>query len=77
MQGLTLGSLYKTQGRYAEAEPLLQRALAIEEQFLGPHHPDVARVLKSYASLLRAMERTEEALAHEERARHIRAQAAP
>ena len=31
-----------TQGRYAEAEPLYQRALAIREKALGPDHPDVA-----------------------------------
>ena len=30
-----------TQGKYAEAEPLYQRALAIYEQALGPTHPDV------------------------------------
>ena len=28
------------QGRYAEAEPLYRRALAIREQALGPDHPD-------------------------------------
>ena len=31
-----------TQGRYAEAEPLYKRALAIQEKALGPDHPDVA-----------------------------------
>ena len=30
------------QGRYAEAEPLYKRALAIREKALGPDHPDVA-----------------------------------
>ena len=34
--------LYTDQGRYAEAEPLLQRALAISEKTRGPEHPDVA-----------------------------------
>lgn len=34
-----LGMLYYYQGRYAEAEPLLQQALAIWEKTLGPEHP--------------------------------------
>ena len=41
-----LAALYRAQGRYAEAEPLHQRALAIREKALGPEHPDVARSLK-------------------------------
>ncbi len=31
--------IYRAQGRYAEAEPLDQRALAIGEKALGPEHP--------------------------------------
>ena len=34
-----LAILYKEQGKYAEAEPLYQRALRIREQTLGPDHP--------------------------------------
>ena len=34
--------LYSAQGRYADAEPLYKRALAIREKALGPDHPDVA-----------------------------------
>jgi len=30
---------YRVQGRYAEAEPLYKRALAIYEKALGPEHP--------------------------------------
>ena len=37
-----LAALYDNQGRYAEAEPLYKRALAIQEKALGPDHPDVA-----------------------------------
>ena len=37
-----LAVLYSDQGRYAEAEPLYKRALAIREKALGPDHPDVA-----------------------------------
>ncbi len=36
-----LAVLYQAQGRYAEAEPLYKRALAIREKALGPDHPDV------------------------------------
>ena len=38
-----------TQGRYAEAEPLYQRALALREQALGPDHPEVAHSLNNLA----------------------------
>jgi len=34
-----LAALYDTQGKYAQAEPLFQRALAIWEKILGPEHP--------------------------------------
>ncbi len=37
-----LANLYSAQGRYAQAEPLYQRSLAIDEQALGPEHPGVA-----------------------------------
>ena len=37
--------------RYAEAEPLYQRALKIGEQQLGPDHPDVAHPLNNLANL--------------------------
>ena len=39
------------QGRYSEAIPLAQRALAIREKALGPYHPDVA-VSLNYLALL-------------------------
>ena len=48
-----LAVLYDEQGRYAEAEPLYKRALAIMEQVLGPEHPDVALNLNNLASLYR------------------------
>jgi tetratricopeptide (TPR) repeat protein len=43
--------LYDNQGRYADAEPLYKRALAIREKTLGPDHPDVAQSLNNLASL--------------------------
>jgi tetratricopeptide (TPR) repeat protein len=39
------------QGRYSEAIPLAQRALAIREKSLGPDHPDVATSLNNLALL--------------------------
>ncbi len=47
--------------RYAEAEPLYQRALAIAEKSYGPDHPSVARDLNNLAELLRATNRPEDA----------------
>ena len=46
-----LALLYDDQGRYAEAEPLYKRALAIDEKALGPDHPDVAQSLNNLAAL--------------------------
>ncbi len=46
-----LALLYKQQGRYAEAEPLHKRSLAIREKALGPDHPDVAGSLNNLAAL--------------------------
>ena len=44
-------ALYRAQGRYADAEPLYQRSLAIWEKALGPEHPDVAQSLNNLARL--------------------------
>jgi tetratricopeptide (TPR) repeat protein len=48
-----LALLYTHQGRYAAAEPLYGRALAIREKALGPGHPDVARSLNNLGDLYR------------------------
>ena len=51
----TLGSLnnlailYDVQGKYEQAEPLYQRALAICEHVHGPEHPDTAQCLNNLA----------------------------
>ncbi len=68
-----LALLYQDQGRYADAEPLYKRALAIAENVLGPEHPNVAPSLENYAILLRATGRTAEADKKEARAKAIRA----
>ena len=46
-----LAELYRAQGKYAQAEPLYQRALAIWEKALGPEHPNVAAGLSNLAGL--------------------------
>ena len=67
-----LAVLYHAQGKYAEAEPLHKRALAIREKALGPEHSDVATSLENYAALLRKMNRDAEASKMEARAKAIR-----
>ena len=52
-----LAELYQAQGRYADAEPLYKRALAIHEKALGPDHPDVATSLNNLAVLYQAQGR--------------------
>ncbi|MCH7778027.1 MAG: tetratricopeptide repeat protein [Gemmatimonadetes bacterium] len=71
-----LALLYEAQGRYAEAEPLYQRALAIREKALGPEPPDVATSLENYADLLRKTGRVSEATKMETRAKAIGAKQA-
>src|SRR5512144_2344679 len=44
-----LGSLYESQERFTEAEPLLKGALSIREKALGPDHPLVATSLGNLA----------------------------
>jgi tetratricopeptide (TPR) repeat protein len=46
-----LAALYSSQGRYAEAEPLLQQALKLSKRLLGKDHPSVATSLNSLADL--------------------------
>ncbi len=67
-----LAELYRTQGKYDQAEPLFKRALAIKEKALGPDHPSVATVLENYAALLKATSRQSEAGVLLARARMIR-----
>jgi tetratricopeptide (TPR) repeat protein len=49
LNNLTL--LYYFQGRYAEAESLLQQALEIFEQRLGVNHPNTVTVRENLANL--------------------------
>ena len=43
--------LYDHQGRYRDAEPLYQEALAMRQRLLGDEHPDVATSLNNLAGL--------------------------
>ena len=70
-----LAGAYAAQGKYAEAEPLYQRSLAILEKVRGPDDPDVATVLSNYAALLQATNRGAEAAKLEARANAIREKA--
>jgi tetratricopeptide (TPR) repeat protein len=57
-----LAVLYHNQARYAEAEPLYKRALAIYEKALGSDHPEVARSLNNLAILYQNQARYIDAL---------------
>ncbi|CAN0460735.1 unnamed protein product, partial [Scytosiphon promiscuus] len=46
-----------TQGKYAEAEPLFRRSLAIKTKAYGLEHPQVVIALSYLASVLESMVR--------------------
>ncbi len=52
-----LAFFYYRLGKYADAEPLHQRALAIREKVLEPTHPDVIASLQNLAALYYAQGR--------------------
>ena len=56
-----LGVLLNAKALHAEAEPLMRRALAIDEASFGPDHPEVAIDLNNLAQLLQATNRLAEA----------------
>src|SRR4029077_19540205 len=47
----TLGEIYRAEGKYPEAEPLLERALKGTEEKLGQDHLNVAASLNNLALL--------------------------
>ncbi len=69
--------LYRRQQRYEQAEAYYQRVLRIDEQVYEQQHPEVATDLEVYVSPLREMNREQEALPLEARARAIRDEAHP
>jgi CHAT domain-containing protein len=56
-----LGNLLEGTGRYAQAEPLLRRSLALGEQTLGPDDPKLTYVLGDLGTLLNNTGRFSEA----------------
>ena len=56
-----LGLYLNARADYAGAEPLMRRALAIDERVHGPDHPNVALRLNNLVELLTATSRLEEA----------------
>ncbi len=56
-----LARLLQATNRLGEAEPLMRRALAIDEASYGPDHPRVAIRLNNLAQLLQATNRFGEA----------------
>jgi len=62
-------------GDSAEALPLLQEALSIQERALGPAHPGLANALNALGNTLAAMARHHDAQAAYERALSIREEA--
>ena len=56
-----LAQLLQATNRLAEAEPLMRRALAIDEKSYGPDHPNVAIRLNNLAQLLQDTNRLAEA----------------
>lgn len=57
--------------RCTEAEPLVQRALALAKSVYGDHSPTTAAVLGEYATVLRGVHRNQEAAAIDWLARQI------
>ncbi len=56
-----LAQYLDSRAEYADAEPLMRRALAIDEESFGPGHPNVAIRLNNLAALLQATNRLAEA----------------
>jgi tetratricopeptide (TPR) repeat protein len=51
-----LAALYRSQGKYSEAEPLYLEALAISEQSLDSDHPLARRFRENYQLFLQQKE---------------------
>ena len=65
----SLGFLYYKQSRYLDALPLYQRSLAINQQALGPDHPGTIQIADNYVTLLRSLDREDDASVIEARFR--------
>jgi non-specific serine/threonine protein kinase/serine/threonine-protein kinase len=47
----TIGRVYLNFGRYTDARPLLEKALALQRRYLGEEHPDVVHTLNALGFL--------------------------
>jgi tetratricopeptide (TPR) repeat protein len=61
--------IYRQAGRYDESAALLERALAIKEDSLGPDHLEVASTMANLGAVYRRQGRLEETEALYRRAR--------
>jgi Tfp pilus assembly protein PilF len=52
---MNLAIVYSTQRQYAQAAPLYQRALVLQEQILGPEHPQLVEVLQANIAVQRRL----------------------
>jgi tetratricopeptide (TPR) repeat protein len=52
---MNLATAYEAQGQYKLAEPLYQRALALQERLYGSEHPQLLDVLDAYIAMQRKM----------------------
>ena len=68
----TLADVCLASEKFAEAEPLLARAVAIEQLAFPNGHPDIAALLESQAALMGRTGREAEAAKLVERAREVR-----
>ncbi len=57
---VNLANTFRQQGKYAEAEPLYQRAIVAKEKSAGPLHKEMVPILENYAKMLKASGRTAE-----------------
>jgi len=69
-----LTDLYEEQGRYDEAESILQRILQIQQKYLQPKHPELANTLSSLALLSQKQGKTMKADSLHSRALRIQKQ---
>ena len=58
---INLAEILRAQTRFAEADPLYRRGLAIQERLLGAEHPNVGTALNNFAELMRTQGRYAEA----------------
>jgi tetratricopeptide (TPR) repeat protein len=52
---MNLAAVYYAQGQYTDAAALYRRALVLQEQVLGPDHPQLVTVLEANAAVHRKM----------------------